>query len=111
MSLSTLVKHTTAVFNNTRMLTSSISSSSGGWGRSYINQDDNIMHNYSIYVNFGPLVTSGTSDDIKNILVNVVQETPKYTKTISKTRLQRSTLTKQRQIEIDDRRLKYYTYS
>jgi len=110
MSLSTLVKHTTAVFNNTRMLTSSISSASGGWGRPYINKKDD--HNYTIHIKFGPWVTSGTSDDIKNILVKVVEEPKKYKKTISKQRTWRSTLTKYDEIEIvKDAPVSHYTYS
>mgnify|MGYP006173225291 FL=1 len=53
MTIFTHVKHTNTVFRNARMLSSSITSKSGGWGRSNITANHNVMHNYSMYVNFG----------------------------------------------------------
>ena len=53
MSLFSLVKHTTTVVKHARTLSTSMSSASGGWGRSSVTANYNVKHNYSMYVNFG----------------------------------------------------------
>ena len=53
MSLSSLVKHTTTVVKHVRTLSTSMSSASGGWGRSNVTANYNVMHSYNMYVNFG----------------------------------------------------------
>jgi hypothetical protein len=53
MSVFTLIKHTTTSFRNARMFSRSNTYNSGGWGRSNINTNSNVMHNYNMYVNFG----------------------------------------------------------
>lgn len=117
MSIFSHIKRTNTVFKHARMLSASLTSASGGWGRTSKNSDDDIMHNYSIYINFGHLMPGVSCDDsVKDIFVKVVKEPSKtkkeYVQTIAKTRLTRSVLTKEDEINnIKDARVCHYTYS
>jgi len=53
MSLFSLIKHTNAALRNARTLSTSMSSASGGWGRSNVTANYNVAHSYNMYVNFG----------------------------------------------------------
>lgn len=118
MSLFSFIKHANTTLRNTRMLSSCIALTSGGWGRTSKNSDNDIMHNYSIYVNFGHQMPgiSSTDNVVKDIFVKVVKEPSKtkkeYVESIAKTRLQTSELTKEDEIKnIKDAPVPYYTYS
>ena len=47
-----LVKQTNYLLHNARMFTTSVSSASGGWGRSHITVGDTHVHEYNTDVNF-----------------------------------------------------------
>ena len=104
MSLFSLVKHSKCVFHNSRMISTSIGAASGGWGRSDITAKHNVMHNYSMYVNFG--IPKDYSGNI-SILFDCTE--PTFEPSLEKTK---NNHTKEDEIKIiNDAPISYYTYS
>ena len=105
MPVFTLIKHTTTSFRNARMFSRSNTYNSGGWGRSNITANNNVMHNYSMYVNFG--VPKNYSGNI-SILFD-------YTKPTVETNSEltiKTTHSKSDELKIlNDAPISYYTYS
>ena len=105
MQLFPIFKRTNTVFRNVRLLSSSMISKSGGWGRSNITANNNVMHNYSMYVNFG--VPKNYSGNI-SILFD-------YTKPTVETNSEltiKTTHSKSDELKIlNDAPISYYTYS
>jgi len=105
MSVFALIKHTTTAFRNTRMYSSSITSKSGGWGRSNITANHNVMHNYSMYVNFGvPKDYSGNISILFDYTKPIVEANSEVTI--------KTTHSKTDELKIiNDAPITYYTYS
>jgi len=107
MYLFSLVKQTNYLLHNARMFTTSVSSASGGWGRSNITVGDTHVHEYKTDVNFGvPKEYSGNISILFDYTKPILKPTSQMT---IKIKINNS---KKDELEIiKDAPISHYTYS